>query len=221
VNTFEGEAWPAIVPFYMRGIRPRFCPPVPGINNFLELDVRTYVYDEQSCPSVWFYSLDCNQSLAVWTARTLFYLPYQHVRMQASTQVDYLCQHQSAIDKSCYYYRIHEQTHLAKPGSLEFLGSPDRAVGANTNDAQRERWRPSDALASGADGGCLAAPGSPGQSGLRPALRALWTLLARETEGPLGPSAGQAVGPDMLYCIASPPLHVAANSTQDSGKSAT
>jgi hypothetical protein len=87
MNTFEGEAWLAIAPFYMRGIRPRFCPPVPGINNFLELDVRTYVYDEQSCPGVWFDSLDCNQSLAVWTARTFLYLPYQHARMRASTQV--------------------------------------------------------------------------------------------------------------------------------------
>ncbi len=25
-----------------------------------------------------------------------------------------------------------------------------------------------------------------------------WTLLAREAEGPLGPPAGQAVGPDLL-----------------------
>jgi uncharacterized protein YqjF (DUF2071 family) len=83
VDTFQGDAWLAIVPFYMRGIRPRFCPPVPGISDFLELNVRTYVHDEQGRPGVWFYSLDCNQPLAVWTARTFFHLPYQHARMWA------------------------------------------------------------------------------------------------------------------------------------------
>ena len=49
-------------------------------------------------------------------------------------------------------------------------GSPDRVVATNTDDAQRDRWRPSDAVASGGDEGCLAAPGSPGPSGLRPAM---------------------------------------------------
>jgi hypothetical protein len=87
VDTFQGDAWLAIVPFYMRGIRPRFCPPVPGISDFLELNVRTYVHDEQGRPGVWFYSLDCNQPLAVWTARTFFRLPYQHARMEARESV--------------------------------------------------------------------------------------------------------------------------------------
>jgi uncharacterized protein YqjF (DUF2071 family) len=87
VDTFQGDAWLAIVPFYMRGIRPRFCPSVPGISDFLELNVRTYVHDEQGRPGVWFYSLDCDQPLAVWTARTFFHLPYQHARMQARESV--------------------------------------------------------------------------------------------------------------------------------------
>ena len=87
VDTFQGDAWLAIVPFYMRGIRPRFCPPVPGISNFLELNARTYVHDENGRPGVWFYSLDCNQPFAVWTARTFFHLPYQHARMKARESV--------------------------------------------------------------------------------------------------------------------------------------
>jgi hypothetical protein len=124
VDTFDGSAWVAIVPFYMLGIRPRFCPPVPGISNFLELNVRTYVHDEQGRPGVWFFSLDCNQSLAVWTARTFFHLPYQHAQMQATAQgahVDYRCQRRGAPKQSRYHYQIHEQTHLAEPGSLEFF----------------------------------------------------------------------------------------------------
>lgn len=32
------------------------------------------------------FSPDCNQSLAVWTARTFFHLPYQHAQMQATAR---------------------------------------------------------------------------------------------------------------------------------------
>jgi len=66
---------------------------------------------------------------------------------------------------------------------VENSGSPDRIVGTNTDDALRERWRPSDALASGADGGCLAAPGSPGAKRSATGPADPWTLLAREAEG--------------------------------------
>ncbi len=124
VDTFQGEAWLAIVPFYMRGIRPRFCPPVPGISNFLELNVRTYVHDDQGRPGVWFYSLDCNQPLAVWTARTFFHLPYQHARMQAAisdTEIAYNCQRRGEANESRFRYHIQPQTHVAEPGSLQFF----------------------------------------------------------------------------------------------------
>lgn len=124
VDTFQGDAWLAIVPFYMRGIRPRFCPPVPGISDFLELNVRTYVHDEQGRPGVWFYSLDCDQPLAVWTARTFFHLPYQHARMQAPMAdgwIDYTCQRRGEPDRSRFRYQLSDGTRTAEPGTLEFF----------------------------------------------------------------------------------------------------
>ena len=123
VDTFQGDAWLAIVPFYMRGIRPRFCPPVPGISDFLELNVRTYVRDAQGRHGVWFYSLDCDQPLAVWTARTFFHLPYQHARMsapQAEGWIDYHCQRRGE-SPSRFRYRLGAQTRHAEPGTLEFF----------------------------------------------------------------------------------------------------
>jgi uncharacterized protein YqjF (DUF2071 family) len=124
VDTFQGDAWLAIVPFYMRGIRPRFCPPVPGISNFLEMNVRTYVHDEQGRPGVWFYSLDCDQPLAVWTARTFFHLPYQHALMQAPISdgwIDYTCHRRGEASESRFRYQLACETHPAEPGSLEFF----------------------------------------------------------------------------------------------------
>lgn len=69
VDTYHGQAYLGIVPFFMCDIRPRFLPAVRGISHFLELNLRTYVYDEAGVPGVWFYSLDANQRLAVKVAR--------------------------------------------------------------------------------------------------------------------------------------------------------
>ncbi len=124
VDTFQGDAWLGIVPFFMRGIRPRYCPPVPGISDFLELNVRTYVRDAQGRHGVWFYSLDCNQPIAVWTARNFFHLPYQHARMSAAVtdqSVDYTCQRHGAARPSRFQYKLSPETWLAEPGSLAFF----------------------------------------------------------------------------------------------------
>lgn len=124
VDTFQGEAWLAIVPFYMRGIRPRFLPAVPGISDFLELNVRTYVHDAQGRSGVWFYSLDCNQPLAVLTARTFFHLPYQHARMSAKISegwIDYRCQRRGMQAESYFRYHIVPEFQTAEPGTLAFF----------------------------------------------------------------------------------------------------
>ena len=84
VDTFGGKAYLGIVPFFMRNIRPRWLPAVPGVSNFLELNLRTYVYDRAGVPGVWFYSLDANQSLAVAIARRFFHLPYHHAKMKST-----------------------------------------------------------------------------------------------------------------------------------------
>ncbi len=46
-------------------VQPAWLPPLPWMSWFLELNVRTYVHDAAGQPSVWFYSLDCNQPVAV------------------------------------------------------------------------------------------------------------------------------------------------------------
>ncbi|MEI6536644.1 MAG: DUF2071 domain-containing protein, partial [Verrucomicrobiaceae bacterium] len=56
VDTFDGKAYLGVVPFFMRKIRPRFLPAVPGISDFMELNLRTYVHDRAGVPGVWFYS---------------------------------------------------------------------------------------------------------------------------------------------------------------------
>jgi hypothetical protein len=83
VDTFDGKAWVGVVPFFMSGVRPRFLPAVPGISNFQELNLRTYVVDRLGRPGVWFYSLDTSHRLPVWIARKFFHLNYLWAQMSA------------------------------------------------------------------------------------------------------------------------------------------
>jgi uncharacterized protein YqjF (DUF2071 family) len=84
VDTHEGQAWLGVVPFFMRRVHPRLLPCVPWLSDFLELNVRTYAFDDRGVPGVWFYSLLCNQPVAVELARRFFHLNYLHARLHAS-----------------------------------------------------------------------------------------------------------------------------------------
>ena len=76
VDTFEGRAYVGLVPFTMRDVRPWWSPSVPGVSNFHELNLRTYVHVGGEQPGVWFFSLDAASSLAVVLARSNWSLPY-------------------------------------------------------------------------------------------------------------------------------------------------
>jgi hypothetical protein len=124
VDTHDGRAYLGLVPFFMRGVRPRFCPPVPGLSNFLELNLRTYVHDGRGRPGVWFYSLDADQPLAVRIARAGFGLPYFHATMDAHRTedgwVDVRATRPGDVEQR-FRYRPERLVGPATPGSLEFF----------------------------------------------------------------------------------------------------
>jgi uncharacterized protein YqjF (DUF2071 family) len=80
LDTFEGDAWVAVVPFRMSGVRLRLSPAAPWLSAFPELNVRTYVTDGER-PGVWFFSLDAANPVAVAIARRWYHLPYYRARM--------------------------------------------------------------------------------------------------------------------------------------------
>ncbi len=128
LDTWNGEAWLGVVPFFMRGIRPWWFPPVPGISNFLELNLRTYAFDETGRPGVWFLSLDASQKLAVWWARKFFGLPYYHARMQAdwnraTGHIRYSSERTgSRPSLTCRFeYAPDGAPRTAEPGTLDFF----------------------------------------------------------------------------------------------------
>jgi uncharacterized protein YqjF (DUF2071 family) len=75
LDTFEGQAWVAVVPVQMTNVAPRGVPALPWVSAFPELNVRTYVRVGGTA-GVYFFSLDAGNPVAVGTARTLAHLPY-------------------------------------------------------------------------------------------------------------------------------------------------
>lgn len=90
IDTFDGDAWIAVVPFLMSGIRFRLLPPVPGTTTSLELNVRTYVR-YRGRPGVYFFSLDAENPMIVAGGRRLYSLPYfpAKMAMRKATYVRY------------------------------------------------------------------------------------------------------------------------------------
>jgi uncharacterized protein YqjF (DUF2071 family) len=89
IDTFDGRAWLAVVPFRMTAVRLHGTPAVPWLSAFPELNVRTYVVCHGK-PGVWFFSLDAGNSLAVTIARAWFHLPYFRARMRCSERNDWI-----------------------------------------------------------------------------------------------------------------------------------
>lgn len=119
LHTFDGRAWVGLVPFWMSGVRPRFCPPVPGVSRFPEINVRTYAIVD-GVPGVYFFSLDTPSRIAVFAGNRFFHVPYRHAR-QRITAIDGGQHYVSHRDGRCELdLRVEFGAPApAPPGSLE------------------------------------------------------------------------------------------------------
>ena len=146
IDTYDGMAWLAIVPFRMSKVRTRVSPPVPGASEFLELNVRTYVHLD-GVPGVWFFSLDATTALAVWVARTVFNLPYWRATMSMESPTTQLRRFEaerthSGVSPARFRAAWTATTPLppAEPGSLEFFLT-ERYCLYTSNKAQTKLYR--------------------------------------------------------------------------------
>ena len=124
VECYDGRAWLGVVPFWMRGVRPAGLPTVPGVSSFHELNLRTYVRDGAGRPGVWFYSLDCDQPLAVAAARLFFHLPYEHAAFASAWDgktIQYACERRGRKGRAFFEYQPRGEPAPAAVGSFGFF----------------------------------------------------------------------------------------------------
>jgi uncharacterized protein YqjF (DUF2071 family) len=124
IDTFESQAWIAVVPFRMSGVRLRGTPALPWLSAFPELNVRTYVVAGGK-PGVWFFSLDAQNPIAVALARAWFHLPYFRATMHCEDRagwIHYASERTHRGAKPCVLeakYRPIGEVFEALPGTLE------------------------------------------------------------------------------------------------------
>jgi uncharacterized protein YqjF (DUF2071 family) len=117
IELFDGEAWLAVTPFYLV-MKPRAV----GIRHeFPEMNCRTYV-TYKGKPGIFFFSLDAGSRLAVWGARTFYYLPYFYSRMEAKKDGDtvvYRSQRLSSNARFAGMYAPRSPVRTSNVGTLE------------------------------------------------------------------------------------------------------
>jgi uncharacterized protein YqjF (DUF2071 family) len=126
IDTFEGEAWIAVTPFTVRGMRASFLPAIPGLSEMHELNVRTYVH-YKGTPGVYFFSLDASSALAVFGARTFFLVPYFTAEMSLKEDGQKIVYHSRRTHSDApaaqfdATWKIGDALGESEPGSLEFF----------------------------------------------------------------------------------------------------
>jgi uncharacterized protein len=126
IDTFNGSAWIAVVPFTMWDVRALFSPPLPWLSSFHELNVRTYVH-LNGVPGIWFLSLDINSVVAVLAAREFFHLPYFSADIdlqQQANRIDYRLRRARRNPPPAGFeasWTIGDMLPYSHPGSLEFF----------------------------------------------------------------------------------------------------
>jgi uncharacterized protein len=127
VDTFDNTAYVGITPFFLFDVRPNFLPSVKAVSNFSEVNVRTYVYDKDGTPGIYFYSLDANQPFAVELAK-FFHLPYFHAEIESHKEghtdsVFFKVKRDNSPEgsESEFIYKMIGDEFFAESGTLEFF----------------------------------------------------------------------------------------------------
>ena len=75
LDTYNGQAWVSLVPMRVEGAHFRDVAPIPGLEHFCEINLRTYVKlgDDRG---VYFITIDCADAIADWLGNKLFEAPF-------------------------------------------------------------------------------------------------------------------------------------------------
>jgi uncharacterized protein YqjF (DUF2071 family) len=121
IDTFDGQAWIAVTPFEVTGLRMRGTPPPPAFSRFAETNVRTYTTLDGR-PGIYFLSLDAASWPAVVAARASYRLPYFRARMAIERSGDEIRYRSTRVDGGARLrlrYRPSGEVFIAAPDTLE------------------------------------------------------------------------------------------------------
>jgi len=121
VEEWEGRGWVGVAAFRLVGLRPRGSPALPGLSEFPELNLRTYVR-YAGRPGIYFFSLDAGNRLAVAGARLGYRLPYRLARIRIEREGEWVVYRSRRADGRAEFvgrYRPVGAGFEPAPGTLE------------------------------------------------------------------------------------------------------
>lgn len=125
VDTFDGSAWVGLVPFEMCETTFRRWPFLPGLRQFRECNVRTYIRHPAAhgeAHGVWFLSLDAAHPMPVVGGNMLWSLNYRHSRFNVredGEHTSYALQRVRGKGGTLLEWETQGEPWKAKQGTLE------------------------------------------------------------------------------------------------------
>jgi uncharacterized protein len=139
LDLFEGAAWVSLVAFTVSGMRPTLLPPIPGLSEAHQINVRTYVHRD-GVPGLWFFSLDANNPLAVWVARLGYRLAFFHARMHVGEDTGVVAFRSERTDANAAKatfdaaWQLGDALPVSQPGTLDFFLLERYVLYSGTNE---------------------------------------------------------------------------------------
>lgn len=125
VDTYKGKSYLTINVFFIQNLRLSNFPAIPGFSDFIEVNFRTYVYDKNGIPGIWFYSLDINSLLAASSGKNFFSLPYHYSELTEQQENGSISIEGTRVEANHssmkFSYIPENETYIAEPDSIDFF----------------------------------------------------------------------------------------------------
>ena len=86
IDTFDGNCYISLVAFSMEKIRPRYLPSISFISNFDEINIRTYI-DNDNKKGVFFLNIEAGKSISTFIAKLISGLPYEKANIYRTDKI--------------------------------------------------------------------------------------------------------------------------------------
>ena len=83
IDAFNGDCYVSLVAFTMQNIRPRTLPSLKFISDFHEINLRTYI-DNDNKKGVYFLNIEAEKYISTFIAKSLSGLPYEKSNIKRS-----------------------------------------------------------------------------------------------------------------------------------------
>ncbi len=110
IDCFEGEAYISLVAFTMEKIRPRYLPSLKFISDFDEINIRTYI-DNDNKKGVYFLNIEAGKLLSSLIAKGISGLPYEKSNIKR-TENKFKSKHPKKPLKLDIEYAINESINV-------------------------------------------------------------------------------------------------------------